>query len=347
MAKYKFYENKYFQGIVFGNEQFFKRMKKNFGNAKKVFANKKEAQKFNKGNFADLVKEYPNFMSLMSFEDNQGIFLNNLSRFEKIKSSDKDVATNINWNEDNKLNAFIAKVKSKKKEINKNSSSEKLNDDELNGIDKTSLFEDENKDLNNEVKDISDENKKQKTNIKDKIKENKDTQLDLNNQYQNRSADIVVYTDGSVRKTSTISNKNNINLSTFIINDLIDDKRIARAIEIGRDKLNNILRDRFADRRSIDLTMYSELVAIESSLEYLINKEKNCENIIIVTDSNDAIINIDKALNGNFDNISFVNDLLKDIINNMRMFNNLKFKLIKGHNKVYGNVLADGVKYFV
>ena len=37
----------------------------------------------------------------------------------------------------------------------------------------------------------------------------------------------------------------------------------------------------------------------------------------------------------------------KDIINNMRMFNNLKFKLIKGHNKVYGNVLADGVKYFV
>ena len=341
MAKYKFYENKYFQGIVFGNEQFFKRMKKNFGNAKKVFSNKKEAQKFNKSNFADLVKKHPNFMSLMSFEDNQGIFLNNLSRFEQVKSSSKNITTNINWNEENKLNAFIAKVKSKK-EINNEEkniidtlASSKDNDDELVGIDKTSLFEDKKDNIDNG-----------KSNNKENDVDSKTKENISDNEYQSRSADIIVYTDGSVRKISK-DGKGNINLSTFIINDLIDNKKVARAIELGQDKLNIALKSSFNNRVSIDLTKYSELVAIESSLEYLINKEKNCENIIIVTDSNDALITLDKALNGNYDVLDFINDLLKDIINNMKMFNNLKFKLIKGHNKVYGNVLADGVKYFV
>lgn len=328
MAKYKFYENKYFQGIVFGNEQFFKRMKKDFGNAKKVFSNKKEAQKFSKNNFADLVKEYPNFMSLMSFEDNQGIFLNNLSRFEKVKSSGKNISTDINWNEENKLNAFIAKVKLKKED-------NKDNDGELVGIDKTSLFEDKKYSIDND-----------KSNNKENDVDSKAEENISDNKYQSRSADIIVYTDGSIGKISK-DGKGNINLSTFIINDLIDNKKVARAIELGQDKLNVALKSSFNNRVAVDLTKYSELVAIESSLEYLINKEKNCENIIIVTDSNDALITLDKALNGNYDGLDFINDLLKDIINNMKMFNYLRFKLIKGHNKVYGNVLADGVKYFV
>lgn len=336
MAKYKFYENKYFQGIVFGNEQFFKRMKKDFGNAKKVFSNKKEAQKFNKSNFADLVKKYPNFMSLTSFEDNQGIFLNNLSRFEKVKSSNKNIATDINWNEENKLNAFIAKAKSKKEinneEKDKTDISSKDNN-EVTDIDKTSLFEDEKNGTNDKSQNNNKKNNKTEENI-------------LDDEYQCKSADIIVYTDGSVRKISK-NGKGNVNLSTFIINDLIDNKKVARAIELGQNKLNTALKSSFNNRVAVDLTKYSELVAIESALEYLINKEKNCENIIIVTDSNDALITLDKALNGNYDSLDFINDLLKDIVNNMKMFNNLKFKLIKGHNKVYGNVLADEVKYFV
>ena len=238
---------------------------------------------------------------------------------EKVKEEIKDEQSLINdKNENTKelVTKEAIKETSKNTLDNKNDAKEKeplINDTKKNDEDKII-----NKDAQKPIyweKEASSEDKKENKLINDSIDK----------------ADIVVYTDASLSATIT---DNGVCLAMFLVNDLTEDKKTARAIKIDTKQ--------FKSAKNIHIDNI-ELVAIHSALEFLQSHDKTKEDILIITDSNGAI----KILNDQEDNFGTgkYRDVAKSTYKLLNKFSNVNFKLIKSHDNNYGNFLCDGIKY--
>lgn len=346
---YKIYCTKTFQGIVYGDAKFYNKLAFAVGKAKKIFKNKSEALSYQQNNIAELKEKYPKFLTISQFSDFRSEFNSTLELVNKAKRMKCSISQNINWIAKNTLSSVIT---NKKVNTNRNSLDKKMkkalsgdNRQLRIGEDKISQEiekpeEQKNKEEiidelidNNEFEEdnyfneekISTTNEEQQLIYWDKTDKKKTNKL-INDSID--KANIVVYTDAS------LSFSNEICLAMFLINDLSENKKTARAIKIDTSQ--------FQDIHDISID-YIELVAIHSALEFLQNHNKLNEEILIVTDSNGAI----RILNDNENNFGTgkYRDVAKSTYKLLDKFSNINLKLIKSHNKNYGNFLCDGIKY--
>lgn len=146
--------------------------------------------------------------------------------------------------------------------------------------------------------------------------------LQINNgEIKGSQADIMVYTDGSG------DFERNSGTASFVVRDNINHKEYARALTTNY-------------RDSIEL----ETIAIATAIEFLKDKKLNHEQIIIVVDSDSSLIDLNNYITHNRCKAR-PTKYLAQLLNGFD--GNLKFRLVKGHQNVYGNILADGIHYFV